>query len=153
MSVKTWKPEHCLCVAQDAQHWIFINFATKTFHHQYRRVSFFHQRISCPTSAALWIFSARVEEKAGHLIKARSILEKARQRNPGMPELWLEAVRVENRAGLKNVAQSLMAKGEEELVLFLVQLTPIFNLSSVRSTKSAHCVVTSFRTGICFKIN
>ena len=55
--------------------------------------------------------SARVEEKAGHLIKARSLLEKARQCNPGNAELWLEAVRVENRAGLKNVAQGLMAKG------------------------------------------
>jgi len=55
--------------------------------------------------------SSRVEEKAGHLIKARSLLEKARQCNPGTPELWLEAVRVENHAGLHNVAQSLMAKG------------------------------------------
>jgi len=55
--------------------------------------------------------AARVEEKASHLIKARSLLEKARQCNPGTAELWLEAVCVENRAGLKNVAQSLMAKG------------------------------------------
>jgi len=69
------------------------------------------QRAHCPTSAALWILSAHVEEKAGHLIKARSLLEKARQCNPGTPELWLEAVRIESRAGLRNVAQSLMAKG------------------------------------------
>ena len=55
--------------------------------------------------------SAHVEEKAGHLIKARSLLEKARQYNPGTADLWLEAVRVENRAGLHNVAHSLMAKG------------------------------------------
>jgi len=55
--------------------------------------------------------AARVEEKASHLIKARSLLEKARQCNPGTAELWREAVCVENRAGLKNVAQSLMAKG------------------------------------------
>jgi hypothetical protein len=71
----------------------------------------FLQRTHCPASPALWILSARVEENAGQLIKARSLLEKARQRNPGVPELWLEAIRVENRAGLKNVAQSLMAKG------------------------------------------
>jgi pre-mRNA-processing factor 6 len=71
----------------------------------------FVQRTHCPASAPLWILSSRVEEKAGQLIKARSLLEKARQRNPGVPELWLEAIRVENRAGLKNVALSLMAKG------------------------------------------
>jgi len=69
------------------------------------------QRAHCPSSAALWIMSARVEEKVGHLIKARSLLEKARQCNPGTAELWLEAVRIENRAGLHSVAQSLMAKG------------------------------------------
>jgi pre-mRNA-processing factor 6 len=71
-------------------------------------------RTSCPTSASLWIASAKVEETAGQLIKARSLLEKARQRNPGTPELWLEAIRLENRAGLKSVAQSLMAKALQE---------------------------------------
>jgi len=64
--------------------------------------------------------SARVEEKAGHLIKARSLLEKARQCNPGTAELWLEAVRVENRAGLASVAHSLMAKGNSCLIVVVV---------------------------------
>lgn len=67
---------------------------------------------ACPTAVPLWILLSRVEEKAGQLIKARSILEKARLKNPKSPELWLEAVRVENRAGLKNIGQSLMAKGK-----------------------------------------
>jgi len=77
------------------------------------------QRAHCPSSAALWIMSARVEEKAGHLIKARSLLEKARQCNPGTAELWLEAVRVENRAGLSNVASSLMAKGNLIIIIII----------------------------------
>ena len=65
----------------------------------------------CPTSIPLWLLLSRLEERNKQLTKARSILEKARLKNPHCPDLWLEAVRVENRAGLKNIAMTLMAKG------------------------------------------
>ena len=65
----------------------------------------------CSNAIPLWILLSRLEEKNNNLIKARSILEKGRLKNPHSPELWLEAVRVENRGALKGIAQTLMAKG------------------------------------------
>lgn len=76
----------------------------------------------CPQSIALWKLLARLELKAGQLTKARSILEKARLKNPACPDLWLEAVRVENRAGMKNIALNLMAKGKCMCFSVLCQL-------------------------------
>ena len=52
------------------------------------------------------------EESQKQLTKARSILEKARLRNPQNPVLWLESVRLENRAGNRVIAQNQMAKGK-----------------------------------------
>lgn len=69
----------------------------------------------CPQAIALWLLLSRLEEGSGQLIKARSILEKARLRNPHNPLLWLEAARVEGRATMKNIAQTLMAKGMSPL--------------------------------------
>ena len=68
----------------------------------------------CPTSIPIRLLLSRLEEKAGHLTKARSVLEKARLRNPNCPKLWLEAIRVEVRGGKQNVAMILMAKAIQE---------------------------------------
>jgi hypothetical protein len=73
---------------------------------------------------------SRLEEKTGQLIKARSILEKARLKNPGTADLWLEAIRLENRGGMKNIAQTLMAKGN--LIYFLVNYNSRNKVSSSR---------------------
>ncbi|KAF8930966.1 hypothetical protein BGZ52_000268 [Haplosporangium bisporale] len=43
---------------------------------------------SCPKSVPLWILYARLEDKAGLLVKARSLLERGRILNPKTPELW-----------------------------------------------------------------
>lgn len=59
----------------------------------------------------LWILGARLEEKAGSLIKARSTLEKARLLNAKHEALWLESVRVERRGENEAMAKHLMAKG------------------------------------------
>lgn len=72
---------------------------------------------SCPSSVPLWLLLARLEETAGELTKARSVLEKARLKNPKNEELWLEAVRVELRAGNKEVAVPMMARGEFDYFL------------------------------------
>ena len=42
----------------------------------------------CSKSVPLWIMSARLEERAGMLIKARAKLERGRLLNPKSPELW-----------------------------------------------------------------
>lgn len=43
---------------------------------------------SCPKSVPLWILYSRLEDKAGLLVKARSLLERGRILNPKTPELW-----------------------------------------------------------------
>lgn len=68
----------------------------------------------CPQAIPLWILWSRLEESQKQLTKARSILEKARLRNPQNSVLWLESVRLENRAGNKVIAQNQMAKGRRE---------------------------------------
>lgn len=89
----------------------------------------------CPAAIPLWLLLSRLEEKTGQLIKARSILEKARLKNPQNPHLWLEAVRLENRGGLRNIAQNLMAKGihngyfTAELGMYSLELRLASNIS------------------------
>lgn len=57
---------------------------------------------------------AKLEEKRGLLIKARSVLERARLKNPKNEHIWLEAVRIELRAGMKDIANAMMAKALQE---------------------------------------
>lgn len=81
----------------------------------------------CPQAVPLWILWSRLEESQKQLTKARSILEKARLRNPQNPVLWLESVRLENRAGNRVIAQSQMAKGNNNnLLASIVSQTNIF---------------------------
>ena len=62
----------------------------------------------------LWILLAKLDESQGHMTKARSVLEKARQKNPHEARLWLEAIRLEWRAGLKDIASTLLAKALQD---------------------------------------
>ena len=48
----------------------------------------FFQLKKCPSSLPLWILYSRLEEKSGQPTKARSVLEKARLKNPRSPDLW-----------------------------------------------------------------
>ena len=64
----------------------------------------------CMGSIPLWRSSARLEEKAAAVGKARAILEQARLKNPHQDELWLAAVRTEQRATNTKAADALMAK-------------------------------------------
>lgn len=53
--------------------------------------------------------------KRSNYTKARSVLEKARLRNPRNPELWLEAVRNEMKVGAnRDIANTLLAKALQE---------------------------------------
>jgi pre-mRNA-processing factor 6 len=64
----------------------------------------------CPNNTVLWLLASRLEEKAGALVKARALLEKARLLNPKSPELWCEAIRVELRGDNMAMAKALLAK-------------------------------------------
>ena len=67
---------------------------------------------SCPKSIPLWILSARLEVKAGVIIKARALLERARLHNPKNDELWTESIRIEETASGPQQAKSLLARGK-----------------------------------------
>jgi len=69
---------------------------------------------ACPKATTLWILASRLEEADGKSIKARALLEKARQVNPGNDELWAEAVGVEDRSGGAAQAKSMLARGLQE---------------------------------------
>eukprot|EP01101_Sappina_pedata_P013082 TRINITY_DN9386_c0_g1_i1.p1 TRINITY_DN9386_c0_g1~~TRINITY_DN9386_c0_g1_i1.p1 ORF type:complete len:959 (+),score=296.49 TRINITY_DN9386_c0_g1_i1:363-2879(+) len=68
----------------------------------------------CPNSTMLWICAARWEEKRSSANRARSLLERARLKNPKTPELWLAAIRVELRSGNSKSASALLAKALQE---------------------------------------
>ena len=58
------------------------------------RASFAAGIKSCPKEPTLWILASRLEEADGKSIKARALLDKARQANPGNDLLWAKAARV-----------------------------------------------------------
>lgn len=70
---------------------------------------------ACPKSIPLWILYSRLEERAGAVVKARSVLDRARTAIPKSPELWAELVRVERRAGNTSQAKNLMASALKEM--------------------------------------
>ncbi len=69
--------------------------------------------MNCPHSLPMWLCAAQLEEKIA-TAKARSLLEKARLKNPKTPELWLAAIEVEMRANNHKIAQTLLAKALQE---------------------------------------
>ena len=70
---------------------------------------------AAPHAPSLWILASRLEEKMKVVVKARSILERARLAVPHEPSLWVESVRVERRAGNTNTAQNLMARALQDV--------------------------------------
>lgn len=74
----------------------------------------------CPTSIPLWILLANLEIKNKQIPKARSVLDKARLKNPKNPILWLETIRNEikfidnNNTTSRDIANTLMAKALQE---------------------------------------
>ncbi|KAL8992268.1 MAG: hypothetical protein Q9188_007624, partial [Gyalolechia gomerana] len=66
---------------------------------------------ACPRAIPLWILLSQLEEfQAGSVVKARSVLDRARAANPKSDRLWLESVRLERRAGNLTAAKNLMAR-------------------------------------------
>eukprot|EP01012_Entosiphon_sulcatum_P018062 TRINITY_DN22807_c0_g1_i1.p1 TRINITY_DN22807_c0_g1~~TRINITY_DN22807_c0_g1_i1.p1 ORF type:complete len:943 (-),score=212.04 TRINITY_DN22807_c0_g1_i1:27-2855(-) len=70
---------------------------------------------SCPEWIPIWTLAAEIEEKfCNDVVKARSLLEKAKLRNPKTPELWVASVRIEERTGNSKLAQLLLSKALQE---------------------------------------
>ncbi|KAL8945650.1 MAG: hypothetical protein Q9222_007839, partial [Ikaeria aurantiellina] len=66
---------------------------------------------ACPRAVTLWLLYSRLEEFSfGSLVKARSVLDRARSANPKNDRLWLETVRLERRSGNLTAAKNLMAR-------------------------------------------
>lgn len=71
---------------------------------------------ACPSSVPLWLLAARLEERAGVIVKARSILDRARLAVPKDPRLWVESVRIERRAANNiSAAQNMMARALQDV--------------------------------------
>ncbi|KAI9725386.1 MAG: hypothetical protein M1828_003236 [Chrysothrix sp. TS-e1954] len=69
----------------------------------------------CPSSTTLWILAARLEQQAGLVVKARSILDRARLSVPKDAQLYLESVEVERRAGNMVAARNMMSRALQEV--------------------------------------
>ncbi|OQR95491.1 pre-mRNA-processing factor [Thraustotheca clavata] len=69
---------------------------------------------ACPKSVPLWKLSCNLEERTQGPVKARTVLELARLRNPKNDLLWLEAVRLERRHGNIKGQENLLAKALQE---------------------------------------
>lgn len=99
----------------------------------------------CPTSVPLWIMSSRLEESIGIRIKARAVLEKARNLNPKSEDLWLESVKVEERDG-NGADKAMLARGS--ISLDFSNLTSCTNRSRFQQYKHFQlqdcCILTRF---------
>ncbi|PSN61374.1 hypothetical protein BS50DRAFT_534023 [Corynespora cassiicola Philippines] len=69
---------------------------------------------ACSKAPVLYKLLARLQEKQGAVVKARSTLDRGRQQNPKNDELLCEAVRLERRQNNIPAAQKIMAAGLQE---------------------------------------
>lgn len=69
----------------------------------------------CPNDPLPWILLSRLEEQHGLLVKARSVLDRARTKMPKNASIWLESVRFERRAGEKSAAVQKMSQALQAL--------------------------------------
>jgi len=68
---------------------------------------------SNPKEPTLWILASQLEKADGKSIKARALLDKARQANPGNDLLWAKAARAEERSGAKSVQAKAFTRLQE----------------------------------------
>ena len=52
--------------------------------------------------------------KTGNQVKARSVLERARLKNPASPELWKRAIELEKRVSGNEIADRLLSRAMQE---------------------------------------
>lgn len=67
-------------------------------------------RRACPDDVRLWLRSAALEEEHDAAIRARALLEKARQTHGQSEAIWAESVAVELRAGSVPQARTLLSR-------------------------------------------
>lgn len=71
--------------------------------------------LRCPFSSPLWLLYVRLEKKYTSIIKARSLLEVARQKINDSEDLWIESIQMEREAGNEVLANQLLAKAKQVL--------------------------------------
>lgn len=71
--------------------------------------------LKCPFSVPLWLLYVRLEKEHTSLMKARSLLEIARQKCPQSEDLWIESIRMERQAGNDALSKQLLAKARQTI--------------------------------------
>ena len=83
--------------------------------HEQRAREYFQRGLKgCSTCEVLWILASKLEETYTSVVKARSIFDLSRLKNPKNPELWVQAIRLERRSKNDKLAMTLMAKAIQE---------------------------------------
>lgn len=85
---------------------------------EYRK-QFASLRTSNPTFQNAWIASARLEEAAGKLKAARSIILAGCEKCPKSADLWLEAIRMHPQDMAKRLALEAIKKNSESIKLWI----------------------------------
>ncbi|EEA05028.1 pre-mRNA-plicing factor 6, putative [Cryptosporidium muris RN66] len=68
----------------------------------------------CPNSVDLWLAATDILIGKKDWKKARTMLDRARLKNPKTPELWLATIRLEESAGNSSITQQIMSKALRE---------------------------------------
>ena len=71
--------------------------------------------LKCPFSVPLWLLYVELERKNTSIMKARSLLEIARQKCPQNEDLWIRSIHLERTAGNDALANQLLAKARQTL--------------------------------------
>lgn len=71
--------------------------------------------LKCPFSVPLWLLYVELERKNTSIMKARSLLEIARQKCPQDEDLWIRSIHLERTAGNDALANQLLAKARQTL--------------------------------------
>lgn len=71
--------------------------------------------MQCPFSSPLWILYVRLELRNTSIMKARSLLEMARQKISDSEDLWIESINMERQAGNDALANQLLSKARQKL--------------------------------------
>ena len=68
----------------------------------------------CRDSRGLWVLLAELEERENNTVKARSVLERARLKNPKNDQLWLRSIQLEKRVSSSEIADRILSRAMQE---------------------------------------
>ena len=68
----------------------------------------------CRDSRGLWILLANLEEREQNIVKARSVLERARLKNPKNDHLWMRSIQLEKTVSSSDIADRILSRAMQE---------------------------------------